>query len=442
MSNKLPILMLTDRLGIGGIEKTVLAFAKAFDSKIFQVHICAFSGGGPRESEVIEMGLPLCLANGSVRVMRKYVDKHGIIAIHSHIQDETVTADILRALRSSGVRCRIQSNVFSFRSPEDESFDRQLFISMTNLLKYERIFELSRDSNRRKVLYNPLDFTRIKAFERIAAERLALRSELGIAPTEFVLGKLARKTLGKWSDLNLDILPKVFEEIPNARFLVLGMPDSRYRWAERMGISNRIIRVDETLSLTKLTGYFQCMDLYVHFSKIGECCSAAIQEAQAFSLPIITNSTPFSKRRWRYVDNGQIEQVEHGKSGYICNEVLDIVAAVTYLHRHSKLLAAMGASGRTAAEARYSLPDLAGQLMHHTLELLSANGISNLPKLSDSLLSPDEEAYQRYASQYDDLAASSFNQSKQQFSARLHSKMRQRLRELGDYAAIRQGKEF
>ena len=437
--------MLTNALSLGGIEKTAIAFARTFDPKVFEVHIGSFATEGPRKEEAVATGLMVKCFQGEKKNLGSYLKEHGILAIHSHEQG-TLTANLFDACEDSPVRCIIQSNVFSLATPQDSQFDRQLFISMTNLIKYQLVNNLPFDFKQRAVLYNPIDFRRLDALQLTPSKRVAIREQLGLKQEHFVIGKIARKTLGKWSDLNLDSLAILLKEYPHVRLLVLGMPDSRWRLAKRMKISHAIVRVPETVDLPTLASYYQVMDTYTHFSKIGECCSAAIQEAMTYSLPVVTNSTPFTKQHYRYIDNGQIEQIEPGQTGFIASTPQSIAKAVGNLIEDAELRHKFGRSGRTLVEQRYDMPTLTRYLEKATLEILVNKGVNEakaaLSTYSTLKIHPTETDVLAYASRYPDRSRIPPNTQLNRRLAEIYrNRVRNRLRAARDLISIRQGWE-
>jgi glycosyltransferase involved in cell wall biosynthesis len=443
---RIPVLMITNGMGLGGVEKTVIAFAKAFDARHFEVHIGCFLSEGVRTPLAQKTGLPYIFFNGNTEALHEYLVTHHIAAIHSHEQGVHTEA-LFQAVKDTSVRCVIQSNVFSLANPSDHLFDRQLFISTTNLYKYNWIYSLPFDVQKRAVLYNPIDFSSLDALRLSKKQREAFRQSLGIQPQHIVLGKIARKTLGKWSDLNLDILPSLVKRYPQVRFLVLGLPDSRWQLALRMKVDHVIIRVEETTDLNLLSSYYQSMDILAHFSKIGECCSAAIQEAMTFRLPVVTNSTPFTRKRFRYVDNGQIEQVDSGQTGYVVNTPRAIVAAIGELIENPAKRVAFGEAGRVLAEKRYTITDLTKQLEKATAEILASKGderaMQLAPAYTNVTFSPSEAQIQQYNANYPvratgDVLPQSLSHTLHDF-ARVH--IRNRGRFVRDQIAVRLGRE-
>ena len=443
---RIPVLMLSNGMNLGGVEKTVIAFAKEFDPHRFEVHIGCFLTEGVRTKEAKETGLPYIFFNGNEDQLHTYLLDHDITVLHSHEQGIHTDA-VLRAASNTAVQCMIQINVFSLANASDTQFDRQLFISTTNLLKYNWLNNLPFDIQKRGVLYNPINLTKLDTYTIDFPKRTAFRSELGIGEEHIVLGKIARKTLGKWSDLNLDILPSLLKLHQNVRFLVLGLPDSRWRLARRMKVDHAIIRVEETTDVERLAHYYQAMDILVHFSKIGECCSAAIQEAMAFKLPIITNSTPFSRSHYRYVDNGQIEQVSPGVNGFIANSPRSIVAAISELCTQPEKRQSFGTASRKLLDS-CALPRLTRQLEKTTLEILAEKGDEEVKPIlrkdyAKIAYRPTEEEILTYISDYPRLAATDYlaPTMRDRFSELYRLKIRNKIRAIRDQLAIRSGQE-
>ena len=53
------------------------------------------------------------------------------------------------------------------------------------------------------------------------------RQRIGIKDSDFVIGKLGRPHVAKWSDLLLDMMPYVVRLIPNIKFVIQAAPKYR-----------------------------------------------------------------------------------------------------------------------------------------------------------------------------------------------------------------------
>lgn len=112
-----------------------------------------------------------------------------------------------------------------------------------------------------------------------------------------------------------------------------------------------------------------CLDIYAHASRIGECFGNALAEAMALGLPVVTRSTPHPK-----LTNGQIEQVDHGRTGYVADTADTYAAAVEALVRDPALRARMGAAGRARIETAFSPAALTRRLEGLVLLVLERRG--------------------------------------------------------------------
>ncbi|EKD94621.1 MAG: glycosyl transferase group 1 [uncultured bacterium] len=151
--------------------------------------------------------------------------------------------------------------------------------------------------------------------------------------------------MGKWDDMTILMWKKLCKINNKIKFIVYGVPDCRKKMLEKIGISNNLIMLDSTSSDYELSLFYNSIDVLVHISPIGECSSAAIDEAMLFKKPVIVNSTPFPKYtffRSHTRDNGQLEQVTNGKNGYIVKNATAMAKAIDKLSKDSVLVKEFG----------------------------------------------------------------------------------------------------
>ena len=89
-----------------------------------------------------------------------------------------------------------------------------------------------------------------------------------------------------------------------------------------------------------LSMLYAAADFMIHASDGGESFGYTIAEGMTAGLPIITRTTPWG-------DNAQVELVDHEKTGYVCNSVAGMSAAIQALVNDPPLRERMGANARS-----------------------------------------------------------------------------------------------
>ena len=156
----------------------------------------------------------------------------------------------------------------------------------------------------------------------------------------------------------VDVLLRALRELPaDVHLVVVG---SGPRLVDLLGISRRIgvaDRVHFCASVTddELPSYFALADVFAFPSQNRlEGFGLAVAEAMACGLPVVTSDMP-----------GVREVIDDGVQGLLVEPLLaeDLAAKVRTLLDDRTRARAMGAAGRRRAEERYSLGDVARQLI-------------------------------------------------------------------------------
>lgn len=368
MEHKRKILHLVNGLGVGGAERTVQSFFRFHNPELFELTILNTGESGARQQVLLDLGATVINTNGLIDETKTVLRRLQPDVLHLHYsgQGTVLQEDLLRLAQQLGV-VTIATNIFSFfDSGIDNLLDFHLFKSKMMLaVKFKKNSRKNHLPFRKyRVVYNPVDTEHLLAFELSAKEKLTIRKQLGIPKDAFVIGRVGRADTVKWGDLLLEAFPFIIRQIPNCYLVIRGLPPSRLEWVKKAPWSKQVILLPETSDDLEVMKTYQVMDVYTHTTKIGEAFGNTLNEAMAFKRPIVTHSTP-------HCDNGQLEQVEHGKNGYIANTPESFAAAVTYLYSSPQKREAMGMSGYRKVVDEYNPIKTT-----HYLERIYLEGIS------------------------------------------------------------------
>ncbi len=338
---RLRIALLNNWLGMGGVEKGLVNHATAFDRKRFDVRVVIVRGDGPRRAELEQAGIPVDVANDDPVALEAAL--RGVDIAHVFRTGLTEPA-VPAACRRAGVPHLIETNVFGRidASSDERQFDCHLFVGKMCAWRYrERVGPAGPSfHDRHRVLHWPVDIPRLR---RLAPARADAKAALGLDPERPVVGRIGRDDDSKWRRLLIDMLPRLLELAPETQVLIVGATPEKRRRLRRLGLTDRVVFADTTVDEVEVVQRFCACDVFVTAAEIGESYSVALSEAMALGLPIVTCSTP-------WVDDGQIEQVDNGSTGYVADHPSAFAEACAELVRDPARARAFGEAGAAKAE--------------------------------------------------------------------------------------------
>lgn len=341
---KINILEMHSSFGYAGGQRNLATFCRTFRPDLFQVFAAAYREGGPQETVFERYGIPYVVSHGDAQLIVNFIRDHRIDVLHIHRSGGEVPLETQIIVGAKAVNPKliiIEKNIFGQYDPSTRSLiDVHFFQSMMHV--HERYLPRARevfDGDRHKVLYNMVDATAFEAYRMQTSDIAAYRQSIGITPSDFVIGRIGRPDLAKWSDLILDMLPHLLALVPNTKCLLMGVPTSRVKRIQNSAYRDAVIILPNSSDDREVHRFYQTIDVLAHTSKIGECNGNTINEALFWGRPVVTHSTP-SK------DNGQLEQVIHGVNGYIANYPETFARALADLAADAMKRARMGTVGR------------------------------------------------------------------------------------------------
>lgn len=373
ISQKINILELHSSMSFsGGGQRVIVTFAKHLDKSLFNVFAGSYMVGGFQQSRFQEMGVPSVAGDGNPEAVLQFIRENKIDVLHIHRSGHHVpieSAIIEGAKKINPQLVVIEKNVFGKFDPiSGSAIDCSFFQSMMHV--NERFLPASGmtfDFDRMKVLYNPINIEPQDLTHDTAEDIAQYKERLGIGPDDFVIGKIARAHIAKWSDLVLDAMPYLVKLVPNVKFILVGVPNSRKRRIERSKYKDHFIIYKEIDDWREECLFFQAIDVLAHSSKIGECNGNTINDAMYWKKPVVVNSTP-------HKDNGQLEQVERMKTGIVANYPQTFARALAYLHDNPQVCMDMGVAGHDRVARINDPATIVRQLEKVCVERLSEKG--------------------------------------------------------------------
>ncbi len=182
------------------------------------------------------------------------------------------------------------------------------------------------------------------AFELLTPQRSAdaVRAELGLTPSEFVLGTAANLKPWKRIDRLVDLVAFVGD--PMLRLLVVGDGPERKHLeaqAERLGVGSGVIFAG---AKTHAADYMQIMDSFCLPSMGLESFGNAAVEAMAMGVPTLVFSD----------GGGMTEHIEDGQNGFVVRDRTALAEAVARLISDPRLRRQIGKNGSDGVRRRYT----------------------------------------------------------------------------------------
>ncbi len=182
------------------------------------------------------------------------------------------------------------------------------------------------------------------------AETANLRAELGLSPSSFVIGYLARYRKLKAHDVLVRAFAQVRAIHPDSHLVCSGLADEGVReelgsLAAELGVQDRVHLLD---SRDDVSAVYYSLDLYAHASR-SEGFSNSILEAMAHGLPVVATRV-----------GGTAEAVEDGVTGTLVepDNAEALAAAIIRVARDPELGYAWGRAGRQCVGARFTMASM------------------------------------------------------------------------------------
>ncbi|MSR65670.1 MAG: glycosyltransferase family 1 protein [Verrucomicrobiae bacterium] len=192
-------------------------------------------------------------------------------------------------------------------------------------------------------IYSGMD---IGAFVSQSNAASDLRRHLGIAPDDFVVGKIARLFELKGHEYLLAAAPGIVKANPKVKFLLVGDGILRHHLEDqiiRLGLDRHFIFMG-LVPPEEVPRYVGCMDALVHLS-LREGLARALPQAMAAGKPVIS-----------FDIDGAAEVVKNEETGFLLapRDVEALKRSVIRLLQDRNLASSMGARGRELVKEKFS----------------------------------------------------------------------------------------
>jgi len=352
---KIKILHVLDSLNVGGMERVVINVANGLDPARFDQAVCCISRLGTAAHQLADHVGRFDLAKGDqrawlmplqvARVLRaeqpdivhtqSWAGMDGVIAHTLTRQGKLVHSEHGRNLPY------IHHEPFKRKVVRRLAYEKAhaVFVVSEEMRQYfcrETGFAL----DRMRVIHNGVD---VAAIER--ADPRGVREEFGLAPTDFVIGTVARFQETK----DLATLVRGFAQLKQthaqARLLLIGDGAERGRLeqlAQELNVASAVIITGIRHDVPRL---LRALDVFA-LTPLSEGLPISVLEALAASLPVVATSVGMLP-----------ELLQEGENGFLVapRAVEKLAERFVLLANRPELARRMGAAGRQLVEREYSL---------------------------------------------------------------------------------------
>ena len=356
--DRIHVVQATFGMGIGGMERMIMDLCRYADPERFRFTVCCISVRGPLADQIEAEGVPVIFCKNQTRLgkylrgleLGRILREQRADILHTH--NTTAFIDGLIGARLAGVPVMIHTDHCKNYPIEwrwtiaehvaSRLVDRVVAVShhtKQELIRYERIPE-----SKVSVIHNGINprLTRSASVE-------ALRQELGLQDGQLVVGTIGRLEAQKGLDLFLDAIPRVAENAPEVRFLIVGggsLEHDLKAQASRLGIADRVIF---TGWRTDAIDLMQLLDCFVSTSNF-EGLPMVLLEAMSFAKPIVATAV-----------GGVPELVEDGFNGLTIDdrEPGSVAAALLRVVKDDVLRKRLGQNSAARYEERFTARSMA-----------------------------------------------------------------------------------
>lgn len=344
-------------------------YLSALDPEYFRGEAIAIGEKACARFDVLEQhGIPCHVIASEHLVEFLKQRQYSVLHIHRTGKHDPWWDSLLLRVAEAKIPVVFETNIFgrADTSETPERFTKQFHISLSAYLKHHHELEAANldRADRQHVLYYPIE----ESPKVDEAEKNAAREAFGIPQDALVLTRVGRADIRKWSDLYFGVFDHLHRQGVDFWFLCRSAPPSRIEKLKQKPYGARCIFLEESSNPADVRQTFAAADICAHSSRIGESFGYGIAEAMLLGLPLVVDSTPWA-------DNAQIELVEHGTSGFVCNSAKDFAARIQELASDQEKMKRFGEKGRAKVLCEYDITPIARSLMFHMASSLKDAGL-------------------------------------------------------------------
>ena len=366
----LRIMHVVQSLNCGGQEKMIISLAERQRNAGAAVSICALEEAGELSSEAKNKNIPLFymykkpgIKPGLIFKLARLIREQRISVLHAHNMGPALYGAL--ASKLSG-----PSAVIVTRHGRDAMKYNKLIWNMI-----DAVASISEDTKREFLKNNNIELGKVHVihngidhafFGDLSVDKAGLRSQLGIADADLVVGSVGRLCPEKDFITLIDALGFIVPRHPGVKLLIVG--DGKLRaeleaYCKKSGLSQNVIFAGLRNDVRELLSLF---DLFV-LSSISEGMPLALLEAMASGKPSVVTSV-----------GGNIEVTVDGVTGFVAppQEPEALSARIVELLINKELSVKFGEAARTRVIKYFSLDRMEKDYMELYMNVLRKKGLA------------------------------------------------------------------
>jgi sugar transferase (PEP-CTERM/EpsH1 system associated) len=357
------ILFVNHSLAMGGIETMIVDMVRLLPKDQFHAEVAVFEGGGSLEQVLEKEGITVHRLGkregvdaGLFLRLRSLLRDGRFDVLHTHNYAAWLYGNVARRLAGTAIHVHtehsgVSASKIRYAAERFLSKSTSFVVAVSDHVVDVLVNKIGVASSRVKLIYNGVNTAR---FQRNAAQREDVRQSLGIAPSEIVIGIVARLAPIKNHTYLLDAFAELLKSSPTVRLLIVGDGTERARLeahAQQIGVSSTTIFTGERRDTERL---LNAMDIYA-LASTSEGMNLTLLEAMSSGLPIVATAV-----------GGNVEIVREGETGYLVplNAPAEFARALAACASSETLRNTFGANARKSVAARFDEHAMIAQYAH------------------------------------------------------------------------------
>jgi glycosyltransferase involved in cell wall biosynthesis len=366
------ILLAAKTMGVGGLERVVVALARELQARGHHVWVVSSGGnlvaelersGTPHVAAPLEITSPIGVAQ-SARLIRHLVTEHHIELVHSFSATASVAINLGlrgRGTNGNGRVCLVSSPMGLQNSPRELPVTTWLR-NWCLTLGAEQILVISPEIRRHlKRVGAPdallVDFNfvglDVDEFHSSPEDGPSVRREFGFEEDTLIVSTIGALHPRKSHELFVDAAELVAAQVPRARFLVIGegpLHSDLLERARARGLGQRLVFTGVREDVARI---LSATDVYVKPGILEGFVGITVLEALVLGKPVVAFDT----------EDVKLALVD-GETGLIVanGDVVGLADRITYLLRNPEVGARMGQLGQQLVAERFDFGVLAQRL--------------------------------------------------------------------------------
>jgi glycosyltransferase involved in cell wall biosynthesis len=367
-AKSMKIVQIIPDFSLGGIPKAGVVLAKYFS---LAGHTCLVigRGPGPRADALKNSGVSvaICLSDAdAVRVLHDFMPD--VVHVHGRGFDEPFVQSAISLATDFPI---IVTPVFG-RVPADRSLLKRVTTCCVGLYTHARFCHWL-GIPVHSAIKEGIVFAELTPFDDLIERKFDndIKTIQRIT-SEVVFGRVGRETVQKWHPATAAMVSKILTAVPHSRWVSVGWPAELGLKEMHAKWGNRFQNLSETSNEEILLETFRTMDLHFFASRYGECFSSTICEAASMGVPTLALVHPFN-------DAGEIEQVIEGETGWLANDVTEMIKKAIAALQDPCVLADRGRCAQEYSTTYWTITRVGPKVF----EIYNAAYESNLARLGD-----------------------------------------------------------